>query len=206
MSYKDKIKEQVKAIVASGKNVEAGIVAMVKKDYEQTVKDSKVAGQSLKKVTYDTLEGIEEGLKSTKYNTKEILKKSSDTMVEVVKKSANTSIDETNKLLEDAQAKLHKSVDNVKSAAKDKVDAAYEALHQKTQEEKEHLSEVAKGLKEYSKEKAHNILDSSVQKAKDAIVHTEKSFKVRSKRFLDNVEQKASSFNHALIEKIKKHL
>ena len=106
MSYKEQMKEKVETIVAKGHDVNNQIVAMVKNDFKQIITDCKNSGTSLKSATYETLDGIEEGLKASGYETKKILKESTDAMVEATKESANATIEKSRKVAQKSKDAL----------------------------------------------------------------------------------------------------
>lgn len=209
MSYKEKIASKVKAIAAKGKDVNAKIVETVKEDFAETVQDCKSSGVSLKHATYQTLEGIEEGLKGTSYKAEDILKKSSEAMVSATESAAKKSIETTHELaqkskdeLNHALEKTHQKMDDVNSSVKEKMTKEYTAYHSKVESEKEHLAEIGEGLKEYSTEKGHHLLAVSADKAKDTANHLESSFKEHSKKLLAHSESKVTSWFDSLSAKL----
>ena len=209
MSYKEKIASKVEEIAAKGKDVNSRIVQTVKEEFVETVKDCKASGISLKHATFETLEGVEEGLKGTSYKVEDILKQSTDVMITVTHNAAQKSIHKTSELaqkskdeLNQALKKTHQSIDDVKSSVKDKMQKEYVAYHDKVESEKEHLAEVAEGLKEYSVEKGHHLLSASADKAKETATHIETSFKENSKKLLAHGESKVTSWFDSLSKKL----
>ena len=212
MSYKERMKAEVEAIVAKGKDVDANIITMVKNDFKQIIADCKKSGTSLKNVTYETLDGIEEGLKVSGYETKKVLKESADAMVEVTKKSSDAIIEISRETAQKSKDALNEEISKAKDGIagvndkiKDKMQASYADFQEKTDAQKAHLQDVADGMKDYSIEKSHHLLSQSVDKTKDAINNINTSFKDHSKALLEHSKEGAANWLHSLANKIKKH-
>ena len=212
MSYKEEIKSKVEAIVAKGHDVDAKIIETVKTDFVKTLATAKKSGISLKTATYETLEGIEEGLKASGHKTEDILKKSANAMVEVTKKSSEEAIAKSKEIAQKSKDtldseinKTKEGIEKVNDTVKNKMQTSYTDFHAKVSSEKEHLQDISEGIKEYSVEKSHHLLSSSVDKTKEAIHQLDTSFKEHSTALLEHTKESASSWYQSLKNKIHKY-
>lgn len=212
MSYKEQMKAKVEAIIAKGHDINHEIVQMVKDDFKQTIDDCKKSGTSLKSATYETLDGIEEGLKASGQKSEEVLKDSANAIVDATKKSSEVTVEKTREAaqkskdaLDNEIAKAKEGIKGVNSSIKDKMRASYADFQEKSETEKEHLQDVADGIKEYSVEKSHHLLSETVDKTKDAINSINTSIKNSSKELLQHSKDSVASWYNTLASKIKKH-
>ena len=212
MSYKENIKAEVEVIVAKGHDIEAKIIETVKTDFTKILSIVEKSGTSLKNATYETLEGIEEGLKASGQKTEDILKKSADTMLEVTKKSSEEAIAKSREAAQKSKDALDNEITKVKdeiadvnASVKERMHASYADFREKTETEKAYLQDVADGLKEYSAEKSH-LLSESIDKTKDAINEANTSFENHSKALLHHSEERIAAWYNSLIKEIKKYV
>ncbi len=153
MSYKDEIKIEVEAISESNTKISEEIKQILEKIYAQALEDNKKTGQSVESLTYEILEGIEEGLKIKDEQAEEILKTVADTITEIIHKSATKNI--------------YKSHTNAHLAK--------ERLKEVIELEKAHLLESMDAFKAYAEDRSYKLFAKNLYKTETKIskfIHT----------------------------------
>ena len=113
MSYKEEIQEMVQKIPASAdpKEVEAHVTEILNTLYTKALAESKKTGHSVESITYEILEGLEEGLKGhDKEEIETILHNASETITNLIHSCAQESIFRSNKNLQVATEKLKETI------------------------------------------------------------------------------------------------
>lgn len=153
MSYRDKIKVEVEIISKSNTQISKEIRQILEKIYSQALEDNKKTGQSVESLTYEILEGIEEGLRVKDEQTEEILKTVADTITEIIHKSVTKNIQKSHTNAHIAQERL-----------KDVIEL-----------EKTHLLESMDAFKAYAEDRSYKVFAKSLHKTETKIaklIHT----------------------------------
>ncbi|RUM61447.1 MAG: hypothetical protein DSZ03_08430 [Sulfurimonas sp.] len=92
MFYKTSIKSKMASISQEGTEVTQKVMDLFKKVYADAIGGARKTGQSIESITYEVLEGIEEGLISKDHQTEDILNEVAEEMVELIYKHAQENI------------------------------------------------------------------------------------------------------------------
>ncbi len=148
MSYKDEIRKKVQALFKEGKFDYKKVESVLKDVYKKALYESKKTGQSIESITYEILEGIEEGVGLKSEKMQEILKNAAETITELIHESAHESI-----------FKSHKAAF-----------VATEKLQDTIEAEKSHLLESIEAFRAYAKDKSHHIFENNLHKTEKKVV------------------------------------
>ena len=113
MSYKAEIKEMVKKIptATNPKELEARVTEILNTLYTRALAESKKTGHSVESITYEILEGLEEGLNGhDKEEIETILHNASETITNLIHSCAQESIFKSNKNLQAAAENLKETI------------------------------------------------------------------------------------------------
>ena len=115
MSYKAEIQAMVKKIPASTdpKELEAYVTEILNTLYTKALMESKKTGRSVESMTYEILEGLEEGLHEHQYDIEKIetiLHQASDTITKIIYSYAQENIAKSDKNLRVATQKLKETI------------------------------------------------------------------------------------------------
>ncbi len=147
MSYKDEIKGKVEAIFKEGKPDFQKITEVLKTVYTKALYESKKTGQSIESITYEILEGVEEGAKLKPEKMQEVLKNAAEEITELIHESAHECISQS-----------HKAANIAKSRLQDTIEA-----------EKSHLLESIEAFKSYAKDKSHHLFATGLNQTEEKV-------------------------------------
>ncbi len=148
MSYKNKIKRGMEVISKSDNEINNEVKLLLEKIYSQALEENKKTGQSVESLTYEVLEGVEEGLKDKNKQTEEVLKKIANTITEIIHKSATKNI--------------HKNHINAY--------LAQERLKDVIEMEKAHLLEAIDACRAYAEDRSHKLFAKSLHKIEKRVI------------------------------------
>ncbi len=195
MSYKNDVLIKIKNIIAQDEDIESEIEKFIKNDYKRLIEDYKKTGQSIEGITYEMLEGIEDGLQNSTKQSKEILKNSSKILIDTAKESAKESVEESFNLINKHKEEFNKELNNIDNNLnkinilfKKDLEKAYRQFYENIEHEKSHLLEVINGISIYSKDKSYNFFEESLKKGKDGI------------NFIDNFTKKYKRSVHRYLK------
>lgn len=118
MSYKEEMREMVKNISTSNnpEHFQKSITDALSTLYTRALVESKKTGQSIESMTYEILEGLEEGLKEqNSAEIEDIFHHAADTITKLIHSCAQESIGKSNKNLQIAAEKLQETIAAEKS-------------------------------------------------------------------------------------------
>ncbi len=92
MFYKTSIKSEVASISKDSPDVSKKVIDSLKRVYEDAIGGARKTGESIESITYEVLEGIEEGLTSKNHDIEDILNGVAGEMVELIYDHAQESI------------------------------------------------------------------------------------------------------------------
>lgn len=156
MSYKDEVIRQLTNISSQNdsKSVADDITRMVENIYTKALLESKKTGQSVESITYEILEGLEEGLNTIhKTEIEKVLQNASHIITDVIHKCAQENI-------------LQKH-QNLKRAS--------EILDETIEAEKAHLLESMEAFKAYAHDHTHTLFADNLYHLQDKLnelIHT----------------------------------
>jgi len=145
MSYKSEIKYQIEMALSSESQDEVKAIAIIEKIYEKALEESKKTGHSIQTITYEILEGIEEGYASAPERVEPILQNATAIITEVIDHSAKEKIEKQHQQFILAQEALLESIEAEKAHLGDSLEAfehyAYDHEHHHLKQSL-HLTEV----------------------------------------------------------------
>ncbi|BCG63523.1 MAG: hypothetical protein methR_P1242 [Methyloprofundus sp.] len=217
-NIKKHVKNEVQKIATDGKTVEQNVVAFIKTDFHDTLKDCNQAKTSIKQATHDTLDGISSGLKVAGYTGHKALEQSAHAIAEVGHDFSNESVvlardhaDQAKAKLDDALDKAHGEIDNVEAKTRDAMEQAHTTLHEKTEQEKARLKEIGEAIADYPvkaktlelSDEAKAALHQAAEKSKTHLTALGNEAQAHSKVLLHHGKAKASEWLGKLADKVK---
>jgi len=137
MSYKDDIKQQIKKCIENVSHDEKAIAELLENSYNEALYESKKAGQSVESMTYEILEGVEEGCLSKPEYAEEVLENALNIISNAIRKSAQEHIYRKKKKLYWAEVQLSDTIEAEQAC----------------------LEEAMEAYKQYAKEKSFKTLE-----------------------------------------------
>lgn len=144
MSYKSEIKHQIEMALENESQDDVETMAIIEKMYEKALEESKKTGHSVQSITYEILEGLEEGYASAPQRVEHILQNATTIIAEVIQQRAKEKI-----------TKQHK-----------KVTLAQEALLESIEAEKAHLDDSLEAFEHYAHDHKHAHFKQSLHETK----------------------------------------
>ncbi len=170
MSYRDVMKERLEI------DRDICIDKVIEEVYTRALEESKKTGQSVESITYEVLEGLEEGYTKKTEMLEEVLKRAILVISKVIHQSAMENIlkkDERIHLaklqlensIEEEQMRLKDSLDTFKHYAEDKSYKTFKVYLEEIESEIEEMVNLLENKMQYN----HTI---NLQKGKDAYEHS----------------------------------
>ncbi len=153
MFYKTSIKAEVAAISHDNPDLGKKVIDVLRTVYDDAIKRAKKTGESIESITYEILEGLEEGLMSKHQDIEPVLKVAADTMVELIYDHAQENI-------RNSQIKK---------------DLAQEHFKETIEKEKAHLAASMETFQLYAKDKELRIFEKKLHS-----IETEVSQKIEA--------------------------
>jgi len=148
MSYRIDICEKITAALHESPYDEKKIEKTIELFYVQVLKEAKMTGHSVESVTYEVLEGIDEGMTKKPEKVEDTLKSASRSIADIIHKSAKKTICEKKRKVRFAKAELRETIEA----------------------EKVHLNESLEAFKHYAREKSYRKFEMSLQEREREIV------------------------------------
>ena len=118
MSYRSEIRAKVAALslMDEKRDFESRIKEIIEDLYIKALDESKRTGQSVESITYEILEGLEEGLNTLHRDlVEQLLQAASKTITDIIHKSAQENISRKNRNIQLAIDKLHDTIEAEKA-------------------------------------------------------------------------------------------
>jgi len=115
MSYKSEIKHKIEMALGSESQGDVKTIAIIENMYEKALEESKKTGQSIESITYEILEGLEEGYASEPEKVEHVLQNATAIIAEVIHHSAKAKIEKQHKQVTLAHAALLESIEAEKA-------------------------------------------------------------------------------------------
>ena len=147
MSYRIDICEKITAALQESPYNEKTIEKTIELFYLQVLKEAKITGHSVESVTYEVLEGIEEGLTTKPEKVEETLKHASRQMADIIHQSAKVTICEKKRKVHFAKVELRETIEA----------------------EKAHLAESLEAFRHYAREKSYQNFEMSLHEREKEI-------------------------------------
>ncbi|NPA59454.1 MAG: hypothetical protein GXO30_03145 [Epsilonproteobacteria bacterium] len=141
MLYRQEISKDISKLDVNSSSFKKEFEKVVRYWYAKALEEAKATGHSIESITYDILEGIEDGLKDSSFSVEDGLSYSVDIMVDLLHHSALLDI-----------AKYEK-----------RVYYAQEALKEKLTAEKSNLLDTLETFKVYAKDNNHLTFESCLR-------------------------------------------
>ncbi len=152
MSYKDEIKRMLTTIANKNEHEESleNITKVIETIYTKALLESKKTGQSVESITYEILEGVEEGLDAIhKIKIEQVLQNASDIITDVIHKCAQENISHKHQNLQIAAKKLEETIEA----------------------EKSHLLESMEAFKAYANDHTHIHFEKNLHQLEEKLKH-----------------------------------
>ncbi len=144
MSYRQLMKEEMEKMSSNRTLFEKKL----RKVYAQALEEAKRTGYSIESMTYELLEGMEEGLPLSSSEKESSLLHASKIMLDLLQHSAAEDIDRSERRLQVAQ----------------------EALHESMESEKRHIQQTLETFKEYSHAHGHQKWEAALKEIEVALL------------------------------------
>ncbi len=141
MSYKSEMKHKIEMALNTESQNDVKTMAVIENMYEKALEESKKTGQSIASITYEILEGLEEGYASKPQKVEHILQHATAIITQVIHHSAINNIE-----------KQHQQVR-----------LAHEVLLDTIEAEKIHLSESLEAFEHYAHDNEHHSFKESLR-------------------------------------------
>ncbi len=115
MFYKTSIKSEVASISHDSPDMSRKVMESLKRVYDDAITKTRKTGESIESITYEVLEGIEEGLISKKLDIEDILNGAADAMVELIYDHAQENIRKSQIKKELAQEHFNEAIEKEKA-------------------------------------------------------------------------------------------
>ncbi len=115
MFYKTRIKSQIASIKDESFDMNHQIMDLLQRIYDDAMTRARKTGESIESITYEILEGIEEGLMSKQLDSDDILNGVADTMVELIYDHAQENIRQSQIKKELAQEHFKEAIEKEKA-------------------------------------------------------------------------------------------
>ena len=140
MSYKNEVKHKIEMALGTESQNDVKTMAVIENMYEKALEESKKTGQSIESITYEILEGVEEGYASKPQKIEHILQNATTIIAQVIHHSAQAKIQ-----------KQHKRVSLAHAVLLDTIEA-----------EKAHLGESLEAFEHYAHDHGHHHFKKSL--------------------------------------------
>ncbi|GEM_PF-2269616 len=115
MFYKTRIKSQIASIADDSPDMNHQVMDLLQRIYDEAMTKTRKTGESIESITYEVLEGIEEGLLSKKLDIDEILNGVADVMVDLIYDHAQENIRKSQIKKELAQEHFKEAIEKEKA-------------------------------------------------------------------------------------------
>lgn len=129
MSYKSEIKHQIEMALKSESQDDVKTMAIIENMYETALEESKKTGHSIQSITYEILEGLEEGYASAPQRVEDILQNATRIIAQVIHHGAKEKIEKQHKQFILAQEELLESVEAEKAHLSESLEAFEHYAH-----------------------------------------------------------------------------
>jgi len=92
MSYRDDVREKIIRILETMPDETKAFERVIRQVYAQALEEAKRTGHSIESITYEVLEGVEEGMETAPHRIEEMLEKASLIMADILQHSAQEDI------------------------------------------------------------------------------------------------------------------
>ena len=129
MSYKNEIKRNIEMALNTNSQSDVKMISVIENMYRKALEESKKTGQSIESITYEILEGLEEGYALKPHKVEHILQHATTIIAQVIHHSAKEKIEKQYKQVTLAHTVLLDTIEAEKSHLSQSLDAFRHYAH-----------------------------------------------------------------------------